>query len=479
MNDELHNDDEEVLRPEEDIDLTDLLRDDPELRDLLGEDFAATGEQPPEAPVPEAEPEWIPEEPVEELPESAAGEAAPAQPAPKKEKKEKKPEKPWKARVKKWSNPRSSGMLGIPHFIATVILWSMLLAMGIFVGRLLWVCADDLLALTKPDKEVSITIDDDDTMEDVAEKLRKAGLIRYEELFLKYAEIAHAADKITPGTYTLNSMYDYHALVNAMRQYSSNRATVTVVIPEGYNCRQIFEKLEENEVCTVEELEKICQTGDFSDYWFLDGVERDSKYCLEGYLFPDTYEFYANDDPERVIRKFLNDFEKQFDENLRAGIIQLNNTLAEWYRDNGYGEDYIAARKYTVREVVIVASMIEKETAGTTESATIASVIYNRLTDPANWPYLNVDATIQYILEEPRALTLDDLQIDDPYNTYKYQGLPPGPISNPGLSSLRAALMPEETNYYFYALNPETNTHKFSKTESEHLNFLASLNEDE
>ena len=123
--------------------------------------------------------------------------------------------------------------------------------------------------------------------------------------------------------------------------------------------------------------------------------------------------------------------------------------------------------------------MIEKETAGTTESATIASVIYNRLTDPANWPYLNVDATIQYILEEPRALTLDDLQIDDPYNTYKYQGLPPGPISNPGLSSLRAALMPEETNYYFYALNPETNTHKFSKTESEHLNFLASLNEDE
>ena len=338
MNDELHNDDEEVLRPEEDIDLTDLLRDDPELRDLLGEDFAAAGEQPPEAPVPEAEPEWIPEEPVEELPESAAGEAAPAQPAPKKEKKEKKPKKPRKARVKKWSNPRSSGMLGIPHFIATVILWSMLLAMGIFVGRLLWVCADDLLALTKPDKEVSITIDDDDTMEDVAEKLRKAGLIRYEELFLKYAEIAHAADKITPGTYTLNSMYDYHALVNAMRQYSSNRATVTVVIPEGYNCRQIFEKLEENEVCTVEELEKICQTGDFSDYWFLDGVERDSKYCLEGYLFPDTYEFYANDDPERVIRKFLNDFEKQFDENLRAGIIQLNNTLAEWYRDNGYGK---------------------------------------------------------------------------------------------------------------------------------------------
>ena len=366
-------------------------------------------------------------------------------------------------------------MLGIPHFIATVILWSMLLAMGIFVGRLLWVCADDLLALTKPDKEVSITIDDDDTMEDVAEKLRKAGLIRYEELFLKYAEIAHAADKITPGTYTLNSMYDYHALVNAMRQYSSNRATVTVVIPEGYNCRQIFEKLEENEVCTVEELEKICQTGDFSDYWFLDGVERDSKYCLEGYLFPDTYEFYANDDPERVIRKFLNDFEKQFDENLRAGIIQLNNTLAEWYRDNGYGEDYIAARKYTVREVVIVASMIEKETAGTTESATIASVIYNRLTDPANWPYLNVDATIQYILEEPRALTLDDLQIDDPYNTYKFTGLTPGPITNPGLYSLNAALDPDDTDYYYYAMDPDTGAHHFSESEYEHNRFLDSL----
>ena len=473
MNDDYRNDDE-ALQPEENIDLTELLRDDPELQALLGEHTDIPAEEEPTGPIPVVEEAayGAPEEPVmEDIPSmEPEDEAEPQAPAPKRQRKRK---------LKKWKNKKGSGMLGIPHFLTTVILWTMLLAVGIFLGRVLWVCADDLLALTKPDKEISVTIDEDDTMADVAEKLRKAGLIRYEELFLAYADIANAEEKISPGTYTLNSMYDYHALVNGMRQYSSNRTTVTVVIPEGYNCRQIFEKLEENGVCTVEELEEISQTADFSDFWFLEDLEQDGKYCLEGYLFPDTYEFYTNDDPERVIRKFLKDFDKRFDENLRAGITQLNETLAEWYRANGYGEDYIEARKFTVREVVIVASMIEKETAGTDESATIASVIYNRLTDPANWPYLNIDATIQYILETPRTLTLEDLQIDDPYNTYKYQGLPPGPISNQGLYSLRAALMPEETNYYFYALDPDTSRHHFSKTSAEHEQFLASLQEDE
>ena len=127
-------------------------------------------------------------------------------------------------------------------------------------------------------------------------------------------------------------------------------------------------------------------------------------------------------------------------------------------------------------EVVIVASLIEEEKASNDEGYTIGSVIYNRLTDPSNYGTLNIDAAIIYALgEHKEALTSEDLKIDSPYNTYIYAGLTPGPISNPGLDSLRAALDPDDTNYHFYALNPSTGLHHFSKTLREHENFLASL----
>ena len=123
-----------------------------------------------------------------------------------------------------------------------------------------------------------------------------------------------------------------------------------------------------------------------------------------------------------------------------------------------------------------VASMIEKETAGISESGQIASVIYNRLCRPADYPYLNIDATLVYALggSLDRALTEEDKQVDSPYNTYTHAGLPAGPIANPGLSSITAALNPSDTNYYFYALDKSTGYHHFSESYDEHNQFLAS-----
>ena len=133
----------------------------------------------------------------------------------------------------------------------------------------------------------------------------------------------------------------------------------------------------------------------------------------------------------------------------------------------------------TVFEVITVASLIEEETANTLESYTISSVIYNRLTNAANYPFLNIDATILYALGTHKTeLTLEDLQVDSPYNTYTHTGLTPGPISNPGLYSINAALDPDDTDYYFYAMDPETGTHHFSRSSDEHEAFLAGLEED-
>ena len=367
------------------------------------------------------------------------------------------------------------GLLGIPHILATLVWIAIVVAIGVSLGRLAWICAADVLAFGREEKEVVISIEDTDTLEDIAAKLQENGLIQYTELFKLYAGLTSAREDISSGTFKLNTIYDYNALVDSMTYYSSSREVVSVMIPEGYNCAQMFALLEEKGVCKAADLEEYAANGELDDYWFLENVERGDKYCLEGYLFPDTYEFYMGDDAERVLEKLLDVFDYRFSEDMIAAVDKLNETLAAKYRANGYGDDYIAEHKMTVREVVIVASLIEKETAGNDESYKIASVIYNRLTNQAQWPYLNIDAALLYALGHKEALSNEDLQVDSPYNTYTHQGLIPGPITNPGLNSLKAALLPEDTGYYCYALNPETGKHHFTKTYAEHLAFLDSL----
>ena len=144
--------------------------------------------------------------------------------------------------------------------------------------------------------------------------------------------------------------------------------------------------------------------------------------------------------------------------------------------ENGFTEDEIAAAQMDLHDVVIVASLIERETGGTAESSSISSVIYNRLTSKI-YPLLEIDASVRYGLNKwDEDLTQADLNLDTPYNTRKNPGLPAGPISNPGLDSIRAALYPRDTAYYFYALNPATGLHHFSENYYEHQDYLEELN---
>lgn len=363
------------------------------------------------------------------------------------------------------------GLFGIPHLIATVVWLAIIVSIGVSLGRMLWLCAADVLAFGREDKVVSVTINAEDTISDIADKLHSAGLVRYPGLFKLYAGLAVDDGEIATGTFTLNTLYDYHAIVNGMSAYSSFRNVVEdVLIPEGYNCRQIFELLEEKGICSVDELEAYAAEGEFSDYWFLEGLERGDKYCLEGFLFPDTYDFYEGSTPREALGKMLTAFSNRFTDDMREEITYLNNTLSAMMRANGCSESYIAENQFTVYEVVIVASLIEEETASSAESAKIASVIYNRLTeDQAYERYLGIDAALLYALgEHKETLTAEDLALDTPYNTRIYSGLVPTPITNPGLDSLKAALEPADTDYYYYILNPSTGTHVFSETLAEH-----------
>ena len=366
---------------------------------------------------------------------------------------------------------KGAGLLGIPHMLATVVWLLLILAIGVSMGRFLWVCASDVLAFGREEKIVTVSITTSDTMETIADKLHKAGLVRYPELFLLYAELSDAEEKITTGSFTLNTVYDYHALVNQMSPRSGNRVVIEdVLIPEGYSCRQIFSLLESKGICRVSDLEAWAASGELKEYWFLEGVKRGDKYCLEGFLFPDTYDFYENSTPKQALEKMLDGFDYRFTKELYDALPALNERNTELMKKNGHDEDYIQANQLDLRKLLTVASLIEEETASATESHMIASVIYNRL---YNWgkepPYLNIDAAIFYALGyHKESLSAEDLQIDSPYNTYVYTGLVPGPISNPGLDSIRAALDPETSNYYYYVLDTSTGLHRFSKTYAEH-----------
>ena len=361
----------------------------------------------------------------------------------------------------------------LPSGIRVLLYVCCVLAVSVLLAVFAWRCADDVLSLTKQDAEVTVTISDGATISQIAKELKDKGLVRSETLFKLYCWASHAERTIEPGTYSLNSRYDYHALVSNMVEASPDRSVVEITIPEGYECEDIFRLLEENGVCSYQDLANAAADYEF-DYAFLQEIPYGSENRLEGYLFPDTYQFYTGDDPENVIDKFLRNFDNKFTDDLYDALDALNDRLAQRMRTNGFTETEITDGRLSLYDLITVASLVEKETAKTSESASIASVIYNRLCSKL-YPCLEIDATIQYALAERKeVLSNADKGVISPYNTYTNAGLPAGPIANPGMNSIRAALYPAETNYYFYALNAD-GVHHFSETYYEHQNFLAEL----
>ncbi len=403
------------------------------------------------------------------------------------QKKKKSPKKTPQKAVRKGRPKRKKGdgLWGLPHLAVTAVWLAIIVLIGSTLGKLLWVGAADVLAFGRVSKDVTLTITDTDDLDSIALKLQEAGLIKYPALFKLYIQITDSEDEIITGYFELNTNLDYHALVNSLSPSSSSRSVTEVMIPEGYSCRQVFALLEENHVCSAAALEAYAANGEFSDYWFLADVERGDKYCLEGFLFPDTYQFYVNSTPKEALTRLLNGFENRFSDEMRAELSTLNERFSAMMRAKGCSEEYIAENQLTIQDVVIIASMIEEETASTSENSTIASVIYNRLSNVNAYDrYLNIDASIYYALDgnvDPEtgavmALTKEDLQLDSPFNTYTNPGLTPTPISNPGLASLQAALDPADTQYYYYVLNPETRLHQFSKTLEEHEKWVQQFN---
>lgn len=366
-------------------------------------------------------------------------------------------------------NENKSGLAGGALYFLFVI------SVSIILACLAWAAATDVLGFKSSDtvaqitldkdrftyQEVTVTDDDGNTktkkvhyadMSYVADQLKDNGIIKYKWLFKLFGSVYNADEKIDPGTYELKAIYDYKALVKKMTSGSAAMVTKKITFPEGYTMRQIFKKLNDEGVCDYDELMDAAANSTFN-YSFLEGTEKGDANRLEGFLFPDTYEFYEGMPAATAINKLLEVFH-----------YKMTAEMLEWQEESGY----------TMREIITIASMIEKEAANDTEQYTIASVIYNRL--KKDWP-LQIDSTTLYEYPDHEgAPTAEMLAKDSPYNTRISKGLPPSPICSPGITSIRAALQPSSTNYMYYALNTATGQHEFFKTADAFNAFVATQN---
>ena len=290
---------------------------------------------------------------------------------------------------------------------------------------------------------------------EIAKRLEEAGLIKNKYLFLCITIFKGKERQLKAGKYILSPSMTLQEILDILSK--GKTPIVKITIPEGWNLKEIAQYLEEKGLCQKEEFFEIVgwqgvdyskeknlpQAQDFSNKFpFL--KDKPKNVSLEGYLFPDTYFVKKTATCQEIVKMFLENFSKKLTPDL---------------------QEEIKKQKKTVFEIVTMASLLEKEVKTKKDKEIVAGILWKRL--KAGIP-LQVDATITYITgRKTTKITFEELQIDSPYNTYKYLGLPLGPISNPGMESILAAIYSKQSNYWYYLSTPEGKT-IFSKTLSEH-----------
>lgn len=321
-------------------------------------------------------------------------------------------------------------------------------------------CINDILAFGRSDEKVQVNIPNDATTDEIIDILSEHDLVKQKafcKLFYKafdYVKNINKTKKPSPPVYFGDIYYveknlGLEGYLTEFKQIAQTADTVTLVFPEGWTIYQIFDKIDEFGVCSKKELLASISGAEF-DYSFVKEIANNPyrTFALEGYLYPDTYEFYEESNANSVIRRFLDVSQSKWTEEYEAQRVKLGMT-----RD----------------EIMIVASIIQREAANKTQMGLISSVLHNRLNHPVSWPLLGCDSTKNYIKNyvKPNISPDKAALYENYYDTYISQGLPPGPICNPGDDAIKAALFPEDTNYYYFR-HDKYGTIYMAKTQTEH-----------
>lgn len=341
---------------------------------------------------------------------------------------------------KKTSRKKSGGSTEAGNTVMSLVKCmayiTVVLIIAIIISVFVILVANDMYGFVKSEDPVEITVPEGADLNDVADILHDNNVIKYKWLFKMKNK---GVDDFKAGTYTVLPNQSYDGIISELREKIPTGVS-WITIPEGYTTDEIIDLMVESGIGERERYVDVINNYDF-DYWFIDELGEDWAsdgriYRLDGYLFPDTYQFYNASSEETVIKKLLSRFNQVFVKSYRERAAELG---------------------YTVDEILIIASLIEKEAANQSEFGDVSSVFHNRLNDPYNYPKLESDATIVYSIQHKTGvrpnLTSEDLESDDPYNSYKIEGLVPGPIANPSNSAILAALNPKNTNYYYFVSN--------------------------
>ena len=339
---------------------------------------------------------------------------------------------------------------GHGRFIFGLLFSVIIISISILAAAVILKCAKEFLGIGKSDIEIVIDIPMNSSTLDIAQQLYNEGIIADTDLFRLFSRLKGADGTFIAGTHKVSPKMDYSTLIEILQEEAENqRETADVVFPEGITLIEAAARLEEKGVCNSEEFIDVFNTSSFG-FDFEENVKVSAMkfYKMEGYLFPDTYQFYLEEDPRVVAKKIYKNFEARITPDLYGRMEDLDMEL---------------------EEVLTLASIVQAEAANTRDMKKVASVFYNRLNNPNEYPLLQSDPTTNYV--EEVIIPYSQVQtekINIAYDTYKGAGLTPGPICNPGLDAIDAVLYPAETEYYYFCSNLETGEFFYAETLDEH-----------
>ncbi len=321
-------------------------------------------------------------------------------------------------------------------------------------------CINDILAISRSDELVTVNVPNGATTDEVIDLLAENDLIK-QKLFCKifyngitFVKNINKSEKPAEPVYINGVHYveknlGLEGYLTEFKETPKSAETISLVFPEGWTIYQMFDKIQEFGVCSKQELLSSLTGTDF-DYDFFKEIPQNINrtFALEGYFYPDTYEFYEQSDANSIIKKFLDTTEKRWTDEYEQQRVKLGLT-----RD----------------EVMIIASIIQREAANQEQMGLVSSVLHNRLNHSVSWPLLGCDSTANYVKYYVAANVspAEAINFEQKYNTYISQGLPPGPICNPGDDAIYAALFPEDTSYYYFRHDKYGEIY-MAKTQAEH-----------
>lgn len=334
------------------------------------------------------------------------------------------------------------------NVFARIMFAIIIISVSIGLSLIILFALQDVLGVRKADMPITVDISENTGVSKIADMLEDKGIINSAFVFKAYFKLSKIEGNLNYGTYELNSNMSYEMIINELKKYSRSKDEVKVTFPEGTTIYEMANILQKNDVCKASEFIDAFKVKEFGFGFEKDISSNPLKFHkYEGYVFPETYNFYKRDNPMSVAKKMLSEFEKRVTPEMKEQMNKMG---------------------YNLEETLTIASIVQKEAGKTDEMKKVASVYFNRLKNKDVYPNLQACPTRDYANQLKKQMAVINQDVIDAYNTYEDAGLPPGPICNPGEDAIKATLNPETTEYFYFCTNLKTGQFYYAKTLKEH-----------